>query len=65
MLFEDFGDDGRLLPRGTTVRGGVDGNVVVLVAVDFGCRMLDSSCITRLIQRRICRLERRTINVVV
>lgn len=38
MLLEDGGDDGGLFPRSATVLGLFDGDKVVLVAVDFGCR---------------------------
>lgn len=38
MLLEDGGDDGGLLPRGATILGLLNGDKVVLVAVDLGCR---------------------------
>lgn len=38
VLLEDGGDDRCLFPRRATVLGLFDGDKVVLVAVDFGCR---------------------------
>lgn len=37
VFFENLGDDGRLLPRGTTILILVNGNVVILVSVNLGC----------------------------
>lgn len=38
VVLEDGGDDGGLFPRRATVLGLLDGDEVVLVAVDLGCK---------------------------
>lgn len=44
VLLEDGGDDGCLFPRGAAILGLLNGDKVVLIAVDLGCRPTVSVC---------------------